>query len=169
MASNREGDWTFYSTMVLWYYGMWTLEPTEQYATRTRQYEKKHPLELTAVQVNQATYLAALEAGAKPLQIKFGFIHVEQHGVVAVDQKRGGGKLAQTRLYLYPDVTDRVLYQITIGDKNTQQKDIQFCNWFVAELRKRKEKEHDSVKGEARDGGRKKEISECSGDGPRPV
>lgn len=148
---------------------MWTLEPTEEYAARSRQYEKKHPLELTAVQVNLATYLAALEAGAKPLQIKFGFVHVEQCGVIAVDQKRGGRKLAQTRLYLYPDATDHVLYQIIIGDKNTQQKDILFCNWFVAQVRKRKEKEHDSAKGKARDGGREKEVSECSGDGPRPV
>jgi hypothetical protein len=60
---------------------MWRLEPTEEYEARSRQYEKKHQREFTAVQVNQAaTYLAALQAGANPLQIKFGFVHVEKQG-----------------------------------------------------------------------------------------
>jgi hypothetical protein len=132
------------------------LEPTEEYEARSRQYEKKHPREFTAVQVNQATYLAALQAGANPLQIKFGFVHVETHGVIAVDQKRGGGKLAQTRLYLYPDTEDQVLYQITLGDKNTQPQDIQLCSWFVAQLRKRKE--NDAAKSQRGNGGKQKEV-----------
>jgi len=148
---------------------MWELLPTEEFKARYRQYEKKRPRELSAVLVNQETYLAALRAGTNPLQIKFGFVHVEKHGVVALDQRRGGGKLAQTRLYLYPDTVERILYQVILGDKNTQQQDIQLCNWFVAQLRKREAQDDGSAKGQPREGGREEAIQERPGDGPRPV
>jgi hypothetical protein len=60
-----------------------------------------------------------------------GYIHPEPHGVVAIDQKGGGGNLQETRLYVYPHEERNVLYIITIGNKDEQPADVQFCSEFV--------------------------------------
>lgn len=115
---------------------MWKLEQTDEYVRRHKRYVKNHPRELQAVLDNLDTYFKSLKAGVKPLQIKHGFLHPEPLGVVAIDQKGGGKKLAQTRLYVYPDTDTETLYVITLGDKRSQQDDIRTCRAFVNELRK---------------------------------
>jgi hypothetical protein len=122
---------------------MWTLEPTDDYERRHKRYTKDHPRELAAVLDNLDTFLRALQAGAKVQQARFGFIHPEPHGVLAVDQKGGGKALAQTRLYVYPDPDTETLHLIILGDKRSQREDIKTCNNFVAALRSTKETEHD--------------------------
>ena len=113
---------------------MWTVRPTEEYGRRRRKYEKKRWRELEAAEQNAETYRVALVCGTKPLQIKYGFVHPEGNGVVAVDQSGHGGNLAETRLYLYPDTDAEVLYFLTIGDKNSQDGDIQFSKEVVEAL-----------------------------------
>jgi hypothetical protein len=74
--------------------------------------------------------------------VRGGFIHDEPDGIKAIDQKGGGQKmkLQQTRLYVYPDITNRILYLLTIGDKGTQRDDINLCREFVRkEIRKKVE------------------------------
>jgi hypothetical protein len=59
-------------------------------------------------------------------------------------QLKGGKrkvKLQQTRLYVYPDIQDKSLYLLAIGDKNSQKKDIQFCIDTVKQIKK--ENPHD--------------------------
>ena len=92
---------------------------------------------------NLATYFAALQCGNKPLQIKYGFIHPEPLGVVALDQSKGGKNLAQTRLYLYPDTDDEILHLITLGDKDSQKDDIKASREYVTQLRERKTLKHE--------------------------
>jgi hypothetical protein len=116
---------------------MWQLIPTAEYQRRHKRYEKDHPRELQAVLSNLDTYKAALDAGTNPLQVRAGFIHPERRGVVAIDQKGGGPKLAQTRLYVYPETTTETLYVLTLGDKRSQRDDIKYCHWFVEQLRKK--------------------------------
>lgn len=117
---------------------MWQLEPTEDYERRFRWYEKKRRRELEAVLRNLQTYMEALRAGNKPMQIKFGFVHVEPNGVFAIDQKGGVGKLAQTRLYVYPNTDTEILHLLTLGGKGYEQRtDIQLCKDFVAQLKER--------------------------------
>ncbi len=119
---------------------MWKLRTTEAYESRFKRFAKKHGRELKAVLSNLDRFLGALNAGSPPLQAKkaFGFIHREPGGVVAVDQKGGGPNLAQTRLYVYADDRECVLYLITLGDKASQKDDIRTCVEFVAELAKAK-------------------------------
>jgi hypothetical protein len=119
---------------------MWLLEPTDVCRRRFRDYEKSRKRELKAVLVNLNTYFVALQGGTNPLQIKFGFIHPEGRGVVAIDQKGGGKSLAQTRLYVYADVDNQILYQLTLGDKKTRGEDIKFAHEFVGNLWKERQK-----------------------------
>lgn len=134
---------------------MWTFASTPEYTRRHRRYIKDNPRELNAVLANLDTYFATLNVGTKPSQIKHGFIHPETCGVIAIDQRGGKGKLAQTRLYIYPDVDTKTLYLITLGDKRDQKtSDIPTCRQFMKELRKEKETRHE-----------RQETQDISGDG----
>src|SRR4051794_15687256 len=112
---------------------MWKLQDVDEYRRRHRRYEKDHPRELRAVMDNLDTFFKSLESGVKPLQIKHGFLHNEPQGVVAIDQKGGGKDLAQTRLYVYPDLETETLFLITLGDKRSQKNDLTTCRTFVNE------------------------------------
>lgn len=111
------------------------LEPTELFERKLKQYRKKHPHETTATLSNLEKYLGALNANVEPGRIQAGFIHREPQGVVAIDQKGAKGGTRQTRLYTYAVPIDRVLYLITIGDKDSQSRDLKDCREIVDALR----------------------------------
>jgi hypothetical protein len=114
---------------------MWTIaEPAADYDRRRKRYQKKKPKALEAVLDNFDTLLNALNKGVTLEQVlTFGFVHSEPHGVMAIDQK-GGAKLAQTRLYIFPDRKTMIIHPITLGDKGSQHNDILTCNGFVKQL-----------------------------------
>src|SRR5262245_11292227 len=103
---------------------MWTLLPSDDYNRRFKWYEKKRRRELQAILYNLDTFFKALAAGAKPQQVRAGFVHPEPHGVLAILEKGGGGNLRPTRLYVFPDEDEQVLHLLTIGDKQSQGADI---------------------------------------------
>jgi len=117
---------------------MWSLAATDDYERSLRWYAKKRPRELQAVLDNLDTFHEALKTGAKPQQIKTGYIHPEPRGILAIDQKGGPGKLQQTRLYVFPDGRTEILWLLAIGGKNSQHPDILMCIDFVDELLERK-------------------------------
>jgi hypothetical protein len=121
---------------------------TDGYDSRSKRYAKKHEREWLAILENLDTYQVALNEGAKPLQVKFGFLHFEPNGVVAIDQKGGGSSLRQTRLYVFPEVDHCILHLITIGDKTTQKADIDVCREYIKALRKYRENERPNIQNE---------------------
>jgi mRNA-degrading endonuclease RelE of RelBE toxin-antitoxin system len=116
----------------------WKLSCTDRYERDYKQYEKKHTDELIAILDNLDSYFNALDELGNPCLIKSGFIHPESHGIIAIDQKGGKRrvKLQQTRLYIYPDIQNKTLYLLAIGDKNSQKKDIQSCIDIVKQIKK---------------------------------
>ena len=116
----------------------WQIEYTEKYKRKHRMFEKKHLDELLAVLDNLDTYFKALQLSDNPLQVKAGFIHDEPDGIKAIDQKGGGKKikLRQTRLYIFPHMKNKVLYLLTIGDKQSQKEDIKWSRDYVREIKK---------------------------------
>ena len=114
---------------------MWQTEPTTQFDKDARRYEKKHSRELAAVLNNVDRLLRLLNAGMKPGGFSAGFIHSEPGGVLAVDQKGGGGNLQETRLYTFPDANTLTLWLITIGNKASQSSDVLLARRFVETLR----------------------------------
>lgn len=103
---------------------MWDFESTDEFTHRYKRYEKKHQRELLAVLANLDVVQKALRQGANPQKLPCGFLHIEQRGVIAIDQKGGGRNLAQTRLYVYLDRDSRTIHLITLGDKTSQRADI---------------------------------------------
>ena len=118
----------------------WEQDRLESFERRFKWHAKKRPKELEATLKNLEKLFGGLQAGIgiRQLMAMHRFLHPEQAGVIAVDQKGGARNLAETRLYVFADEVDKVLYLITIGDKRTQADDVQFCKEFVDDLRKRR-------------------------------
>ena len=103
----------------------WTFTTTARFERDRAHYEKKHPRELEACLRNTLhRYLAMLNAAPNPRAIHAGFMHTEPGGVIAIDQRGGGGNLRETRLYTYADSADRTLHLLLLGDKGTQRRDL---------------------------------------------
>ncbi|MEW5895638.1 MAG: hypothetical protein AB1650_07790 [Candidatus Omnitrophota bacterium] len=114
----------------------WLMEPTDTYVRAYKWHEKKKPSELIAVLDNLDRYFKIISHGTHPQFVVLGCIHDEGKGIRAIDQKGGGkGKLRQTRLYVYPDIDQKILYLITIGDKNSQKDDVKLSADFVISLK----------------------------------
>jgi len=118
---------------------MWSMEVTTQYEHAAKWYAKKRPVELGAVLRNLSRYIEQLNIARNMVIVEAGYIHHEPHGVVAIDQKGSGKSLQETRLYTYPDMGQKVLYLITIGNKDEQPNDIAVCNEFVESIIKSQE------------------------------
>lgn len=126
----------------------WCIEQTDLFARKFKQFRKKNKHSgLDKLLLNNLdTYLKALQFGTSPQKINAGFIHHEPNGVKAIDQKGSRKKVSGTpkecRLYVFPDSDGKVLYLITIGDKNSQKSDIKDCCSFLDESRKTKGSDH---------------------------
>jgi hypothetical protein len=114
---------------------MWQIEPTTQWEKDHRFYEKKHPNELAAVLRNLERYLSQLNLAVNSQAVLAGYLHPEPSGIRAIDQKGGGGNLQETRLYTYADDAQKVVFLITIGNKDSQTSDIELSKDFVETLR----------------------------------
>lgn len=115
----------------------WQIEPTTQWRRDVRFYERKRPDELAAVMRNLERYVKQLSLAANSRAVAAGYLHNEPLGVVAIDQRGGGGNLQETRLYTYADDRSQVVYLITIGNKDDQTSDIALSKEFVETLRQR--------------------------------
>ena len=114
---------------------MWKVQQSDRFIIRRKLYEKKRPKELEAVIRNLRKYSRALQESEHPQLIKFGSIHNEKKGVLALDQGGSKESLQETRLYLYPDFETKTLHLITIGNKNQQKHDIAFCHRYIKDLK----------------------------------
>ena len=115
---------------------VWQVEPTTQFTADSHWYAKKRPDELKAVLNNLGRYVSQLREAKNAACVHAGYLHPEPHGIIAIDQKGGGGNLQETRFYVFPDQVNRILYLITIGNKNEQQDDIKLATRFVESLKK---------------------------------
>ena len=116
----------------------WNWEESDRFGTTFKRYEKKHPNELKALLANLDKYLCALQQCGNPLQIKAGFIHNEPQGIKALDQSGGAQrhKLKEVRLYIFPSIENKVLHLLIIGDKTSQQEDINFSKDYLKKLKR---------------------------------
>jgi len=102
----------------------WVLLPHSAYLRDVRWYAKKRPAELTAILRNLERYMTLLARSPSSRSIQAGFLHPEPHGMVALDQRGGGGYLQETRLYCYAHTGSRTVHLLGIGDKSSQPADL---------------------------------------------
>jgi hypothetical protein len=104
--------------------GSWLLSPHPTYLRDLRWYAKKRPAELMAVLRNLKRYMALLSVSPSGRSVHAGFIHPEPHGMVALDQRGGVGRLQETRLYCYAHAGSHTVHLLGIGDKSSQPADL---------------------------------------------
>lgn len=113
----------------------WSIAFSTQWPRDVKFYEKKRKAELVAVLANLTQrYIPMLNAAPNSKAVEAGYLHHEPMGVVAIDQKGGGGNLQETRLYTYAEDATRTLWVITIGNKDEQSEDIKTSKRFVENL-----------------------------------
>jgi hypothetical protein len=112
---------------------MWEILPSSQYEKDRKWYNKKRPNELAAVLNNLDRYMEQLNIAPNSRSVKAGYLHDEQRGVVALDQ-RPVPHIQVTRLYTFADDDTRELHLITIGNKDTQPNDVKVSADFVDDL-----------------------------------
>lgn len=114
---------------------MWQIEPTTGWEKDQKHYSKKRPNELAAVMRNLDRYFKLLTVSKNSKAVQAGYLHTEQSGVLAIDQKGGGGNLQEMRLYTYADDDTKTVYLIAIGDKDDQHAEVEYCIDLVNTLR----------------------------------
>jgi hypothetical protein len=102
----------------------WVLLPHSAYLRDVRWYAKKRPAELTAILRNLERYMTLLARSASARSVQAGFLHPEPHGMIALDQRGGVGRLQETRLYCYAHAGSRTVHLLGIGDKSSQPADL---------------------------------------------
>ena len=102
----------------------WVLLPHSSYLRDLRWYAKKRPAELSAVLRNLDRTRTRLANSPPARTIQAGFLHPEPHGMVAIDQRGGAGRLQETRLYCYAQADTRTLHLLGVGDKSSQHADL---------------------------------------------
>ena len=102
----------------------WVLLPRSTYLRDLRWYAKKRPAELTAILRNLERYMTLLARSASARSVQAGFLHPEPHGMIALDQRGGVGRLQETRLYCYAHAGSRTVHLLGIGDKSSQSADL---------------------------------------------
>jgi len=115
---------------------MWRLQPTERWRKDQARYQKKRPRELAAVFRNLDRYLKHLRLVPNSRVVQAGYLHPEPGGVLAIDE-RGGGRLQATRLYTFADDQRKLVHLLAIGDKRSQNSDLEYCRQAVKVLRSR--------------------------------
>lgn len=115
---------------------MWIYATSNDWERCLRWYGKKRPDELAAVLANLKRYETYLRASKNSKSVQAGFLHFEPMGCVAIDQKGvSKAKLQETRLYIFADDSTNTIHLITIGDKDAQQDDIQYCKEYIQVIR----------------------------------
>ena len=116
----------------------WKIAQGDRFKNKLSKFRKKYPKETDQATENVNKYFNALQGGAKPTNIKRGYIHPESRGIVAIDEKGSGTILSLTRLYIYPDEENETLWLLAIGNKQTQQDDIKLSKKAVSTIKKGK-------------------------------
>lgn len=98
------------------------------FKNRIKKFKKKHYEEVIAVLTNFKNVMTYFEETNSTQLRTSDLVRKETAGIVAVDEK-GCNKKGKYALRLYFFVTDdpKECYILTIGDKNTQEADNNFC------------------------------------------
>jgi hypothetical protein len=113
----------------------WIMRPTPRLSRDLHRLTRRHPREHAAILRNLQRYLTLLNCTQHTQLIQAGFLHSEPQGVVAIDERGGGGSLRALRLYTYADQTNRTLHLLSLGDKDSQSNDLRALPTLLKHLK----------------------------------
>ena len=103
---------------------------------------KRHRNECLNALDNLDTYKERLDGGATPLQLVrlLAFARNEKEDAYAIDQTGDRPTNTEIRLYVFPDEATSELHVVLIGDKQSQQRDVNEVHDFIRDIKKTREK-----------------------------
>ena len=117
---------------------MWSIDPYFASKTQAKKFKKRFPCEFKSCFSNLQKVLDELNDGRNLLQIDYGFFRHEKAGVYRIGQSEIEHP-HETRLYVSFDEESKIVYNLGIGEKNGQSKDIARHVKTVKEIKKAKE------------------------------
>lgn len=114
---------------------MW--QQSSEYAEKgvIKRFVKRHPREAMSCFENLRDVVAALDAGGEPMRLPFGFYSSEGSEVYRIGQT-GVKHPCESRLYIYSCVINTTVYVLTMGDKTTQQDDVNRAKAMVKTIKR---------------------------------
>ena len=104
---------------------MWTINQDNAERSQIKRYSKKHPREVVACFANLERLCLALDGGLtiQEAETGLGFFSSEGGGIYRIAQT-GVAHAKETRLYVLVIIVGSSIHVLTIGDKDTQQRDL---------------------------------------------
>lgn len=112
----------------------WQIENAYALSGKFSRYSKKHPAEYASVFANLDKIMRLLASGNRIGGFRVGFFRSESDGVYRIGQT-GVASAKETRLYVYPDERNRLMYVLTVGDKDSQSADIAESKDLVSRIK----------------------------------
>lgn len=113
----------------------WQIENSHAIASKFKKFASKHPDEFASVFANLEKIMRLLRGGNKVGGFRTNFFRSEGEGVYRIGQS-GVAHAKESRLYIYPDEQARTVYVLTVGDKDSQETDINEAKEIVRGIKK---------------------------------
>lgn len=104
----------------------WGIDNTLAEKGTIKRYQKRHPDEVASCYANLLLVLDRLNFGIPFAKVEYGFLRPEGGNVFRIGQT-GLRHARETRLYIYVKVVETTIFVLTVGDKDSQQDDINRC------------------------------------------
>lgn len=116
----------------------WTISREYCGKNNLKKFTKQHRDEALQCFTNLERFLNHLnEYNPENTAFVTGIVRQEGGGLVAADTRGLDGSHRVSRLYAWPCKTNRTIYILRIGDKDTQTNDIRECRSLITRIKKR--------------------------------
>jgi putative component of toxin-antitoxin plasmid stabilization module len=112
----------------------WQIENAYASPGKFKKFAGKHTREYESLFANLEKILRILRGGNKIGSFGIGFFRSEGEGVYRIGQT-GVPSAKESRLYIFPDEQNRICYILNIGDKDSQQNDINEAKEIVKRIK----------------------------------
>lgn len=112
----------------------WELNADFAIGTKFVKFNKAHPREYASLFNNLNKITGLLNGGQKIGGFHVGFFRSESDGLWRIGQS-GVPHAKESRLYLFPDQDNRIFYLLSVGDKDSQQDDINEAKTLLKKIR----------------------------------
>ena len=101
----------------------WQIESAHASPGKFKKFSKKHREEYVSMFANLEKIMNLLRNGQKIGGFSVGFFRSEGEGVYRIGQT-GVASAKESRLYVFPDEQNRIMHVLNVGDKDSQQEDV---------------------------------------------
>lgn len=113
----------------------WQIENSYAASNKFKKFAAKHPAEFDSLFANLEKIMRLLRTGNKIGGFRVNFFRSEGEGVYRIGQS-GVSHAKESRLYVYPDEQARIVYVLTVGDKDSQDTDINEAKDITKDIKK---------------------------------